>query len=293
MYYVELHNIIEIIIQFLNGLSLWHGEDKFTIKGIMMKSFCSIYYCLFVISLLIGSFTTDNRDESIFLIEMSIMTSVLLVKLCYMIWKKKEIFELLHRLGVHFIEDYPNFTEINEKINNLMKFVSIFFCSGLFCGLSAALIVPFIGSEKKLFYNIPLDWKNNEISFWIGFSFISIAVLLSAVAFLFSIITWYLLVNCAIKYEIIGCRVRNIGVPQLTNEEKENIFAEDLIEIIRSHQHIREYGHVTKCDKVKKILFFPRLTHQLESFLSYIFLMQIATSGLCICCSIYSLAFVI
>ncbi|XP_037039775.1 odorant receptor Or2-like [Bradysia coprophila] len=59
----------------------------------------------------------------------------------------------------------------------------------------------------------------------------------------------------------------------MTEKKQQAIFYQDLVASIEAHLHLR------------------RLIDELESFLSNLFLLQFATSGLCICGSIYCLAF--
>lgn len=111
-------------------------------------------------------------------------------------------------------------------------------------------ILPFLGSEKALFVKIgfPLDWEHSEIAFWIANIFIFTELFLSMTSFLFSITIWYLMLNCSLRYEVLGCELRKMGgnrqklklrVPE---KEQHLAFAHDLKKSIEAHQHHREYN---------------------------------------------------
>jgi len=52
-----------------------------------------------------GAISSDNADDFVFLSESAIMIIPLLVKLLHLIWKQKDIIELLHRNCVYSTKD--------------------------------------------------------------------------------------------------------------------------------------------------------------------------------------------
>lgn len=253
MYKVQIHKVINSIFSSFFRLGLWHPGDEATIRETRIKLFYSIYNLLLPISLMAGSLSSDNRDESIFLIEGAIMATVFSVKLMYIILRKKKILELLNRVGVYSLENLEECTIVNDTLKNLMRFVRVFISLSYTAMTCSQLVIPFLGGEKKLFFNVglPLDWKNNEIAFWIAFVFLVTEIFLTAVAILFSILMWYLMTNCAIRYEVLGHQIKNMGVirevvatanrRKITVVEKQNLFLQDLISHAESHKDIMEY----------------------------------------------------
>lgn len=252
MHSVKIHEVINSLISIFFRLGLWHREHELTIIEKMIMIFYSIYYFLFPISLMAGAFSTDNKDESIFLIESAIMASVVSVKWIYIIWRKKEILELLNRVGVHSLEDHEEFTLVNDMLKNLMRFARVYISLVYFVAVCIVMVMPFLGGEKKLFFNIgfPLDWRNNEIAFWIAFVFVFTEVVLTVIVCLFSVLMWYSMFNCAIRYEVLGHKIRNMGVVRqdedtankrtMSDVEKQNLYLQDLISAIKSHKDIKE-----------------------------------------------------
>lgn len=95
-------------------------------------------------------------------------------------------------------------------------------------------VVPFIGCEKKLFFNIgfPLDYTKSEAGFWIAFAFTFIAVLLFNLSVLFSIMVWYLLMNFSVKYELFENKFRNVRIEDkdtIAPSKEQTLYAQDAL----------------------------------------------------------------
>lgn len=201
-----------------------------------------------------GLVTTDSDDEKVFLFEETIMVTVLAVKLLDVIWKKRQICDLLKAVGVYSIEDRNLFNEIRGELRNFVKFLNIFVLSSLVVAVCSVVIVPFIGDERKLLLDIklPMDWKNDAFAYWIAFVFFFTEVLLVFAAFLLSVLTWYLMANCVLRYRIVGHQIKNMGVEKavvlvdaegvnerLKVSESER-FMNDLLDVMQSHRQVKE-----------------------------------------------------
>lgn len=213
MYFTEVHKSITQIVQLFCILHLWHNADKATVKETFVKLVYSIYLFLFPLSLIFGAITNEYTDESISLAEMAIVTTVLAMKMTFLIWNKKQILQFLDQVCVHSMEDRLEFNSVSNKLDKFMKIMKVFFFTGISLGVCVS-VVPFFGCEKKLFFNIgfPLDYRKSEVAFWIAFVFTFIAVLLYNFSVLFSIMLWYLLLNASVKYELFENKLRNIRI---------------------------------------------------------------------------------
>ncbi|XP_037025558.1 odorant receptor 94b-like [Bradysia coprophila] len=283
MHSTKTHKVINLMISFFYHIGFWHRGANPTVNELKAKFFYCIYHALFLLSLVVGAITTENVDKKIFLSEVAIAIVVLLIKLCLLIWKQSQILVLLNRFCVFSIRDDDDASYFNEKLGRFMKFVTGFLITALFVGFSESVVLSFVGSEKSLFLEIafPLDWKHNDIAFCITTFFIFTEVFLAIIAVLFSILIWYLLLICSLRHDVLGSELRKLGHEQIAEKANKKIlekrmqysFFEGLKSSIKTHLHLRE------------------LTNELESFFSKLFLTQFGTSGLCICGSIYCLAF--
>lgn len=252
MFRIEVHNYIEQIISFFLRIGFWHRKQEDTVRGWRrwrLKIFYSIYYGLFPISSATGALISDNNDEKIFMVLVSVMETVMLVKLLHAIWTKREVLKLLNRICDFYVKDPETFSLIDEKLKDLMKFSVVFIILADFCATCIACF-PFIGSEKKLFFSIgfPLDWRNAEYAYWIAVTFVFTQMILSAISVLFPVIVWYLLANCSFRYVVLGQQIRNMGKrgsvdgkANNRNTEKDNLFRRDLLQCIDSYNYLMEY----------------------------------------------------
>lgn len=156
--------------------------------------------------------------------------------------------DLLVRIGAFSIEDSEDLTAVNKKLKTFMKFV-VSLLTIISVTTFFAIIVPIFGSENKLFFNIGfcLDWKNNDIAFYLASAFLTTEATMTIIGMLFSTLIWYLLMTCTLRYEVLGSQIRDIGVikaneattnkRKVSNAEKQKIFFRDSIATIESHQH--------------------------------------------------------
>lgn len=174
MFKIQLHRRINDLMELLQQVRFWHSGDEATAKETRFKFFYSIFHLLFLVSLIVGAFTCDNLDESIYLIVSAGIVLLTFVRLLYLLWKKNEILELLHRNCVHSIEDQGQFAIVKQKLDAFVRFAVVLTCATFFINICCCLGVPFVGSERKQVFNVgfPFDWRTSVVVFWIEFLFI-------------------------------------------------------------------------------------------------------------------------
>nr|QGW45427.1 odorant receptor 54 [Bradysia odoriphaga] len=282
MHKFQVHKVINLLISFLYRIRIWHRGDKPTVTELGMKWFYCIYYALFNLSILCGViFSSKTLHQSMFTATVVVMATVLEVKLCILIWKQETVLELLNRIGVYSIRNDDTFHACDKKMEFFFKFVVIFLIATVVTAAFASFVVPFLGKERTLAYLIafPLDWKRDNFAFCLAIVCTSTGSYLTIVAILFSIIIWFLMIHCSLRYEGLAGDVRIAGrITKRKNgkmEEKElhNVFMQDLKESIIAHANLRG------------------LIDEVESLSSNIFFLQFCVSGVCICASTYCLAF--
>lgn len=259
MHSIKLQKEIYQVIDLFHWIGLWQIGDDATVRETRIKLFYSIYYFLCPIFFMACAIISDKSEQFIFSVASAIITTVISVKFLYLIWKKKEIVELLHRICIHSIDDQDEFTLLNNKLKRFMKFAVCFFVLTLFAGVGT-VIVSYAGEEKKLFLIIefPSYWKNNDIAYLIAIAFTFTQVILTTIAVLYSIIKWYLLMNSAFKYGVLGNKLRNMGIHQgihkkvdaagnrISEKEKQKLFHRDLRMGIETYSDIIEYSLYSK-----------------------------------------------
>lgn len=237
------------MINFFYRIGFWHRGDEATIKEQGIKLFYCIFELIFVVSLLVGAIISDDRDNSILLAEIGIIGAVLLVKLWILIWNQKQILGLINRICIFSIRCDDDCTIVNEKLSGFFKFVIGLLIYLMVADLSVMGIAPFIGSEKTLFFKVafPLDWRKNDISFWVANIFVFTGLLLSMAAFSLSITVWYLMLICSLRYTELGNELKKMGEiseekrGKISEKEKNYTFLLDLEESIDVHFNMRKY----------------------------------------------------
>ncbi|XP_037027832.1 odorant receptor 94a-like [Bradysia coprophila] len=282
MYSTEIHKGITLLISLFYFIGIWHRGDRPTARELKTKIFYSIYHPLFIISIVVGGASgTKSIDAIIFLAETSLAVAVLTIKFWLLIWKQNEIRVLLNRVCEFTIRNDDDYVTYNAKLKGFIKFVMIFLVAVIVNAVLVSLGVPIITSENSLFLEIgfPLDWKNSEAALGIATIFILSELILSAIAINFSVIIWYLLLTCSLRYDVMGSELTNMGraseetIENMTERDAHRNFFEELKAVIDAYRHLRD------------------LTSELGSYFSNIIFVQFSTSGLCICGSVYCLAF--
>jgi len=100
-----------------------------------------------------------------------------------------------------------------DKLRGFMKFTLAFVFFTTFTSIFACSGVTLLGGERVLFEEIafPLDYKNNDVAFWIAFVFLSTENVLAMATTVVSIAIWYLLLMCSLRYEVLGGELKSMG----------------------------------------------------------------------------------
>jgi len=238
MYNITVHRRINQVISVYYFIGLWH-DDSFTVRRKLASNVWFIgIYGLFIMSMVGGAFKCVDDDESVFLANASLMAFVVMIKSYCLLWKKDEILEFIQTFGTHSIRNSKDFDQVNKKVNNFVKFMCIF---ELFVvGTALAMIaLPIFFNQKRLPLNVYIffDWKENEVLYWMAYLITSYQTMLSLSLALFNFIIWYLMMSCAIKYQILGNEFRGMGIV----DGVENSFLREIIGKIKYHRQLREY----------------------------------------------------
>lgn len=244
--------LIQRIIGVYYAFGIWENDN-----GFKLGKFVRVFICLFCTITypiaLVGGALVNNNDlgDSIFLLSFGILVAVLELRGFYIFFKQDEILALLKSTCIHSVPNNEHLLQkVNRKLNILKIFCMIFIVLSL--GLTSTIMIfssPLI--SHKLPFNIlfPLDYKGSSLAHWITHCFVLINELFAMLVSLFISIMWYVMLNCSIKYDILGYRLKNLGVPgelpmdnQMISEVKQDLLESELIECIQMHQQLEKYG---------------------------------------------------
>lgn len=246
-YNIKVPPRIEQIIYLFYLIGLWQDDNRTNFRKWVWKIFHLAVYVYYPVSLAVGALTNDNENARMFLVVLSIVTFVLAVRLYYILWKKDQIIKFIIEMGAHSIEDNEQFCFVNNKIRVFIKFVTYLQFMLVSSVIAMTIITsPIFSNEKMLPMNIyfPLDWKNNELFYWIAFLFVNYEMMISLVSALLNTIVWYLLMSFGIKYQTLGNQFKNLGSETerkgILVRENQELFNLKLVELIKNHHGLQE-----------------------------------------------------
>lgn len=151
------------------------------------------------------------------------------------------------------------FIHVDNKIKKIMKFANAFIVVCV-VEVSMLIILPAIWIDLTLI-NVAFPLGHHRNVFWIKQTFVLIGGVYSLLGAFLSIIIWYLMLNASIKYDMLGNRMRNLGVMRtpvadlsdettvqkviISKTTGQQIFLEDLIGTIETHQSTSKRPPIT------------------------------------------------
>lgn len=243
MYSIEVHKTVNRMISVFYFFGLWQ-HDNVSFRSLCLRIWYLVVYGCTVLAIALGSLTTDNESEMVFLAVMAIVGFVLEFRLYFFLWKKEDILGFIGKMGVHSIKDEEKFNQVNDRINIFLKWVSYFevmLATTVVTMTVSALPLFSTGRKLPLNYYFPFEWKDDAFLYFGAYVFVTCGLWLSSFFTFFNAIIWYMMLSCAIKYEILGNEFKNIGVDsEVAIDGKQDIFLLELIDLIKKHKQLRE-----------------------------------------------------
>lgn len=220
MFEIKVLPIISHIVQSYNRLDLFSIDSETSLQRKVGRAFKFSLFLSFPVFVLLGSVQNEDRSESLYMIAVSIAAFLHVIKFHCICTKMEIISVLLKELSVHSFQCKDKFIVIERKIKNFN-----YFSIGLI-GVSSFVILliyafPFV-FKKKLAFKIwfPLDWKKNDLNFWIAYAYIMYCLFICFLMIAFAVLMWYVLLNVSVKYRMLGYDLEDLGWNSL-NKQKE------------------------------------------------------------------------
>lgn len=247
MYKIGIPGTIRLIIRIfcrLRWCSRSSAENSFFDYATRMFYF--LYYASFTASMGVGGYLTDDTDESVFLIVLSLLALVLLCKMWHIFRKNNLIVTMVHEMGTHYTNDKESFHLVKENLNFLMKFAQYFMMNICLAFFLLLIVFPVLNQRKKVLYiNVafPLD-KTDEIYFWIANVYLGGGMFCATITSLFTIILWYIMFNFVIDYKLLGSHLKNMGsfrgkvVTDVQQQEREELYLKEVLSAVSTYDTI-------------------------------------------------------
>lgn len=262
--------LIQRIIGVYYAFGIWQKDNESKLRKFVRVSiflFCTISY---PIALVGGGLISDDLGDSIFLLTLGVVVAVLEFKGFYVFFKQDEILTLLNDTC---IQSVPNNEHLLHKVKKTLNIFKKCVVTFIVLSVTLTLIIMILSSpliSHKLLFNIwfPLDYKRSRLAHWIVHCFVLINELFVILVSLLSSITWYVMLNCSIKYDILGYRFKSVGIlggspmdNRTVSEAKQDVFASEMIRCILMHQQLEKYRiiHVTRMSLCQTFFCFPEM----------------------------------
>ncbi len=244
---IGIDPLIQRIIGLYYTFGIWQQSDNESSPSkyirVLIFLFCTFSY---PIALGGGGLVSTDLGDSIFLLTLGVVVAVIEFKGFYIFFKHEKILSLVNATC---IQSVPNNDRLLHKVNKKLGILSK--CCVIFIVLSVALtmIIMILSSplvSHKMPFNIwfPLNYQVNRAAHWIAHCFVVVNELFVILVSLLSSITWYIMLNCSIKYDILGYRFKNLGVSvekqMILKAENQDMFGIDLVECIEMHKQLEK-----------------------------------------------------
>lgn len=183
---------------------------------------------------IVGGLVVEDKNEWVSLLVSGFTALVESVKVFCILAKPKEIRQMVLDVGAHPSLSREEFLTHSLKLNYLVNFSMALIASTSVAVLNTMIFyTPMFSSTKRFPLNMwfPFDVENNDALYWAVYIYTLLSLIICIVSVTLSILLWYIMMNCAIKYEIIGNQFKNLIAKKPTN-----LGLHELITLIEEHR---------------------------------------------------------
>lgn len=247
---IGIDPLIQRIIGVYHALGIWQNGNESGIWKLVRTFtflFCTIGY---PVALAGGGLVSGDLGDLIFLLTLGVVVAVIEFKGFYVFFKQEKILTMLNdNCNLSVPNNERLLRKVNEKLNILRKTCVMFIILSVAVTLSIMIFSsPLI--SHKLPFNIwfPLDYQNSRVAHWMAHCFVVMNELFVILVSLLSSIMWYIMLNCSIKYDILGYRFKNLGLAVRSDNQNvlqarnEDLFEMELVECIHMHKQLEKYA---------------------------------------------------
>lgn len=253
MYKIEIPKTIHQLMEIFYRLGMWSDNNVTTFGEFCRKLFYLIFYVIFVLSIAIGAYSTDDRDESVFLTVLSVISAVQTYRMWYILWGRNEFLLLVNQIGTYSTYDRKEFSEIKNKLNVLMTFVRFVLLAFIIAAFFAVVLFP-ITNEKHLIFNIafPFDYNNSDVGLWMAAVYLSGGFFCATVCDIITKMVWYLMLSISLEYKVFGGQLRHMGTSIRTSTShlkvslaaQQQLFYDDFIVANQTYDKLNGCSHL-------------------------------------------------
>lgn len=201
----------------------------------------AIFFIIFIIFSTLEAVFSKTLEDTMFSGCFSIMVINITLRMMLFHQKRNSIEKLLVNTDVfadvdkYCMGNRDKVNAIYDKLNTFVDFAYKLYCMFIVTVLMM-IIVPLFFKEKFLLLTIwvpkELDWKTNDIVFWIMYVFTNGTMVLCTFVIGRCLFVWYVMLNISIKFDILGYRFKNL-------KSQQHSYRKELIDCISYHIQIK------------------------------------------------------
>lgn len=247
MYTIQLHPSIRRAIEVFYRFGLWQNGTNSKFLQFARKLFYLLNVFVFQIQIILSAWITEDDRMVTFLTLVDMCVIITIVKINFLIRNKDVVlFFLSDTIVKHNISDYAVFVQVEQKIRKFMKWINVYIGLVLLA-VFVLIIIPLLttfSNDKKLptfimIHSLNSNCNNALMYNWIMYSPLAFQIFLIFVTNLLTVITWFVMFNCSIKYQLLGNDLEHLGDTATSTTDS---FHQELIDVVEIHRSTFEYG---------------------------------------------------
>ncbi len=262
---MEIDPSIQRIMELYYAVGIWQNNSS----GCKSRKFIRVsVFLFFAISYpvaMAGGLASNDFRDNIIIFTIRVVVAVFAFKGFYIFFKQDEILSLLNSTCIQSVRH--NDCLLKNTLHSLHKCCAIFVVlSTLLTLIIIILSTPLYSYKLSIYISFPLVYEIRNAAHWMTHSFVLINDLFVFLVSFISSIMWYVILNCSVQYNILGNRLKNVGMRSKLNRQifskaenltqdldnrmisqqtkNRSLFESELIECIEMHKQLEKYVYL-------------------------------------------------
>lgn len=230
-----LPSFVTYLIHAFEWLDFGSINSGTSLQRKVYRKFHLLLFSSFSLTFGLGSYMNEDRSETLYLLTLSICAILHIFKFHFISTRMGIFFVLLKEVSMHTIQCKEKFNETEKKLKTFNYLATGLIGATVFVVLlTTAFPIVF---KKVLAIEIwfPLDYKQNDLNFWIAHAYIVYCALICLLMVSFTAVIWYVMFNMSIKYQILGNGLENLASYSLSTKhgvQNSKLFYKNLVKCI-------------------------------------------------------------
>lgn len=237
MFDIEVDPYINRMIEIFHFTLIFTTDEATWNQKLGQKILFVNFIVAFPITITVGALQNESKIEALYLATLAILSLILAIKAYYAYSKKNDVIKFFNKMCVYSISDEIIFWKVKKTLRSFRNFTFVMLLLGTI-SLVSLMVACVYDNALPIKIWFPLNWEENKIYFWIAYCFVVINSIMAIAMIQFTALIWFIMINCALKYEVLGHRFRELGNTYTGNDLKVAA-SQDLIRCIQAYLEIK------------------------------------------------------